>query len=50
MLWLDEAELLLNEAESKLSAAKLLLENGMYSDAISRAYQYILLGKGTAQH
>ena len=35
---MDEAELLLSEAESKLSAAKLLLENGMYSDAISRAY------------
>ena len=35
---MDEAELLIKEAENKLSAAKLLLENGMYSDAVSRAY------------
>jgi uncharacterized protein (UPF0332 family) len=48
---LDEAELLIKEAENKLSAAKLLLENGMYFDAISRAYySYALLSQSTAQH
>jgi len=35
---LDEAELLIEEAESKLGSAKILYENGRYSDAISRAY------------
>lgn len=35
---MDEAELLIKEAESKLMSAKILHENGRYSDAISRAY------------
>ena len=35
---MDEAELLIGEAESKLDSAKILYENGRYSDAISRAY------------
>ena len=35
---MDEAELLIEEAESKLRAAKILFENGEYGDAISRAY------------
>lgn len=35
---MDEAELLIGEAESRLRAAKLLYENGEYADAISRAY------------
>lgn len=35
---MDEAELLLGEAESKLQSAKILCEKGSYSDAISRAY------------
>jgi len=35
---LDEAELLIEEAESKLGSAKILYEKGRYSDAISRAY------------
>lgn len=35
---MDEAELLIEEAESKLESAKILYENGRYGDAISRAY------------
>ncbi len=35
---MDETELLIKEAESKLMSAKILYEKGMYSDAISRAY------------
>jgi uncharacterized protein (UPF0332 family) len=35
---LDEADLLLEEAESKLRSAKILHEKGEYGDAISRAY------------
>ncbi len=38
MSQLDEAELLIEEAESKLESAKLLYENGRHGDAISRAY------------
>ncbi len=35
---MDEAELLIEEAESKIGSAKILYENGRYGDAISRAY------------
>jgi uncharacterized protein (UPF0332 family) len=35
---LDEAGLLIKEAESKLISATFLFEKNMYSDAISRAY------------
>ncbi len=35
---MTEVEMLIGEAESKLRAAKILFENGEYSDAISRAY------------
>jgi uncharacterized protein (UPF0332 family) len=35
---LDEAGLLIKEAESKLISATLLFEKSRYSDAISRAY------------
>ncbi|HEQ78052.1 MAG TPA: HEPN domain-containing protein, partial [Euryarchaeota archaeon] len=35
---MNEVEMLIGEAESKLRAAKILFENGEYSDAISRAY------------
>jgi len=35
---LDETELLLGEAESKLRSARVLYVNSEYSDAISRAY------------
>jgi len=35
---LKEAKLLLERAESKLSAAKVLLKEGYYDDAVSRAY------------
>ncbi len=35
---MDEAELLIEEAESKLGSAKILYENGRYGDAVSRAY------------
>jgi uncharacterized protein (UPF0332 family) len=35
---LDEAEMLIEEAESKLESAKILYENGRYGDTISRAY------------
>ncbi len=35
---MDEVHLLLEKAESKLNSAKILLENGIYDDAISRAY------------
>ncbi|MFQ5974718.1 MAG: HEPN domain-containing protein [Candidatus Hydrothermarchaeales archaeon] len=38
-MWLlDEAHLLLEEAESKLRSAMILYEKGEYGDAISRAY------------
>ncbi len=35
---MDEADLLIEKAESKLKSAKILLEKGIYDDAISRAY------------
>ena len=35
---MKEAKLLLERAESKLSAAKVLLKEGYYDDAVSRAY------------
>lgn len=35
---MDEAELLIEEAGSKLESAKILHENNRYGDAISRAY------------
>ena len=35
---LNEVHLLLEKAESKLNSAKILLENGIYDDAISGAY------------
>ncbi len=35
---MDEADLLIEEAESKLESAKILYKNGRYSDAVSRAY------------
>lgn len=35
---MDEAHLLLEEAESKLRSAMILYEKGEYGDAISRAY------------
>ena len=35
---MDEVDLLVGEAESKLMAAKILHENRKYGDAISRAY------------
>ena len=35
---MDEVHLLLEKAESKLNSAKILFENRVYDDAISRAY------------
>jgi len=35
---LDEADFLIEKAESKLNSAKILFENGVYDDAVSRAY------------
>jgi len=35
---LNEVEMLIGEAESKLRSAKILFDNGEYNDAISRAY------------
>lgn len=35
---MKKAKLLLERAESKLSAAKVLLKEGYYDDAVSRAY------------
>ncbi len=35
---MDEVDLLIEKAESKLNSAKILFEKGMYDDAISRAY------------
>jgi uncharacterized protein (UPF0332 family) len=35
---LDEVELLIKKAELKLTSAKILFDNGLYEDAISRAY------------
>ncbi len=38
MLLLDKIQCYLEEAEEKLDSAKLLLQNGYFKDAVSRAY------------
>ena len=35
---MEEVEILIRKAESKLNTAKILFEEGIYEDAISRAY------------
>ncbi len=35
---MDEVDLLIEKAESKLNSARILFEKGIYDDAISRAY------------